>query len=175
VEKLTGRVSSLAEPLLAPLSGRRCVHYLVTIEEKRSFGGSARWKTVLRDRCSVDFLLVDGTVRARVVNEAITVLNKAQALYDSATPEVQAYLATREVRAYLAAHGLKRKEAFVNESMRCLETVLEEGRTVAVMGKVSFEVDPGGEGYREMPRRRVVVTAPSAESILASDDPDLFD
>jgi hypothetical protein len=168
LEKFTGRVSSLAEPLRAPLSGRRCVHYVVTVEEKRSSGGSAHWETVLRDPSGVDFLLEDGTGRARVVNKTITLLNRPVALYGSATFNY----VTPEIRAYLATHGLERKEAFVNESMRCLETVLEERTTAAVMGEVSFEVDPGGMAYREMPRR-VVVTAPQGKSILASDDPDL--
>jgi hypothetical protein len=170
VEKLTGRISSLAEPLRAPLSGRRCVHYAVTVEERRSSsGGSARWETVLRDTDGADFLLEDGTGRARVVSKAITLLNTPVALYGWATFNY----VTPEVRAYLAAHGLERKEAFVNDSMRCLEAVLVEGTMAAVMGAVSFEVDPGGMRYREMPRR-VVVTAPQGKSILASDDPDFL-
>jgi hypothetical protein len=123
---------------------------------------------VLRDPSPVDFLLEDGTGRARVVSKAITVLNEAEAFFGSGALNRE----TPQVRAYLAAHGLERKEAFIDESMRCLETVLEEGKTAVVMGEVSFEVDPGGEGYRETPRR-VVVTAPRGSSILASDDPDL--
>jgi hypothetical protein len=166
IEKLTGRVSSLAEPLQAPLSGRRCVHYVVIVLEKRSSDGIARWVTVLRDASGVDFLLEDGTGRARVVNDAITLLNEAVAIYGWATSNK----VTPEVRAYLAAHGIERKEAFLNDSMRCLEAVLEEGTTATVMGAVSFEVDPGSMRYREMPRR-VVVTAPQGKSILASDDP----
>jgi hypothetical protein len=172
VVKLTGRVAYLGEPVRAPLSGRACAYYEVTIQEYRSHGKSGSYETVLRDPGGVDFLLDDGTGRARVVNQALKVLAVQDAKYESGTFND----ATPGLEAYLAEHGLKSKGWLFNKSMRYLEAVFEEGETVSVVGEVSFEHVPGevpaGDGYRETPKR-VVVAAPAGGFLLASDDPKL--
>ena len=70
VVKLTGTVVNLNAPLLAPMSGRPCACYLVIVEENRS--GS--WVTIFRDSRGEDFLIEDGTGRARVVTQSVNVL-----------------------------------------------------------------------------------------------------
>jgi hypothetical protein len=168
--KLTGRVSYLTEPVSAPLSGRSCAYYLVTVEEYRSSGKSGSWVTILRDAGGVDFLIEDGTGRARVVNQALKVVAVQDAKYSSGTFND----ATPELEAYLAKHGQKSKGWLFNKGMRYLEAVFEEGETVAIVGQIGFEHDPGavpeGAGYRETPQR-AVIAAPPGGYLLASDDP----
>ena len=172
VAKLTGRVAYLTEPVRAPLSGRACAYYLVTVEEWQSNGKSGSWVTILRDPGGVDFLIEDGTGRAQVVNQALKVVAVQDAKYSSGTFND----ATPELEAYLAKHGKQSRGGIFNKGMRYLEAVFEAGETVAIVGQIGFEHDPGavpeGAGYRETPQR-AVIAAPPGGYLLASDDPDV--
>jgi hypothetical protein len=170
VAKLSGRVAYLIEPVRAPLSGRACAYYLVTVQEYRSSGKSGSWVTILRDPGGVDFLIEDGTGRARVVNRSLKVVAVQDAKYSSGTFND----ATPHLEAYLAEHGQKSTGWLFNKKLRYLEAVFEAGETVAIVGQVALEHDPGavpeGAGYRETPQR-AVIAAPPGGYLLASDDP----
>ena len=172
VVKLTGRVAYLTEPLLAPLSQRPCAYYLVTVDEYRSSGKSGSWVNIIRDTAGVDFLLEDGTGRARVVNQSMAVVAVSDAKYTSGVLDEP----TPELQAYLAKHDKTSTGWIFNKSMRYHEAVFEAGETVAIVGQVGFERDPGGvpdgTSYRSTPQR-AVIAAPPGGSLLASDDPAL--
>jgi hypothetical protein len=172
VVKLSGDVKYLGETVRAPLSGRTCAYYQVTVEEYRSNGKGGSWVTVLTDPGGVDFLVEDRTGRARVKNLMLKVVAVQDAKYESGTFND----ATPALEEYLAAHGMKSKGWVFNKSMRYQEAVFEEGETVSIVGQISYEHDPGampeGSGYRETPKR-AVIAAPDGGFLLASDDPKL--
>jgi hypothetical protein len=172
VARLTGCVSYLTEPVRAPLTGRACAYYQVTVDERRPTGnGGAAWVTIVRDAAGVDFLIEDGTGRARVVvDQALRVAAVQDAKYASGPFND----ATPHLEAYLAKHGLRSKAWILNKTIRYQEAVFEAGETVTLVGMVAFEHDPGaapaGAGYRETPQR-AVIAAPPGGHLLASDDP----
>ncbi len=69
--RLTGRAEPFEEVLMAPLSGRRCVHYRILVEERLHLPHmSDPWIDVHREERSVDFLLRDASGVARVCMSA---------------------------------------------------------------------------------------------------------
>ena len=142
-------------PVLAPMSGRPCACYLLTFEESES--GS--WVPI-RDSGGEDFLLDDGTGRARVVTQSMNVVAVSAAKRTSGTRND-----TPQLTAYLAKRSGTTSGSTLDSSMRYQEVVFEVGDTVTVVGVVGFERDPGGvpdgSSYREAPQR-AVIAAPRA-------------
>jgi hypothetical protein len=131
VVKVVGRLDRLGEPLIAPLSGCRCVHYELIIEEWVSSGRSGQWKTVVHDAKSSDFLMQDGSGTALVrTADAEVAVHKdehhASGTFNDPTPELQALLERYELTA-TGWLGLNRK-------LRYREGVLDAGEHVAVCG-----------------------------------------
>jgi hypothetical protein len=173
VAKVMGRVEYLTDPLTAPFSGRSCAYYLVTVQEYRSQGKSGSWVTIIRESDGVDFLINDGTGKARVVNQLLKVVAVKDATYNSGT----FHDAPPHLEAFLNKHGQKSTGWLFNKSLRYEEAIFEAGERLAVVGQIRFEHDPGavpeGSGYRETPRR-AVIDAPPTGLILASDDPSVL-
>lgn len=170
VGKVVGAVALTGDALRAPLSGRRCAHFDVHVEEYRSRGKSGSWITVIREVESCGFLLSDDSGVARVdVTGARVVTNmdttRRSGTFHDATPELE---------AFLARHGRSSKGWIFNKRIRYREGVLEPGERVAVLGRLGTETDPSpttaGEGYRGAPTRRVL-RAPPAGELLVSDEP----
>jgi hypothetical protein len=170
VVKLTGRLRYMGPALHAPLSGRACAYYVVTVLQRR---GQSGWATLVEDPGGVDFLIEDTTGRARVVAGGMKAVALEDARYVSGTFND----ATPALNAYLARHGLTSEGWLFNKNLQYREAVFEEDDLVTVVGQVTFEPDheapPCETGYRSMPQR-VVVSAPPEGQVLASDDPSLI-
>ncbi len=46
--KIVGKVDLVDEPLIAPLSNRKCAHYFVHVEEQVSRGKNSEWRTIIK-------------------------------------------------------------------------------------------------------------------------------
>ena len=73
---------------------------------------------------------------------------------------------------YLASKGQSAESALgFNRWLQVREAVLEEGECVAVLATVMLELDPepsaAGEGYRDRPKRKVLVTPPGGVMLLS--------
>lgn len=55
--RVSGKVLHVHEPFTAPLSKRKCVAYLVTIEQKKSTGKSSYWDVLLKEERVQDFFV----------------------------------------------------------------------------------------------------------------------
>ena len=55
--KVVGDLVLLDHELVAPLSGRACAYYCITVEEYRSSGKSGSWYDIINEEESIDFAL----------------------------------------------------------------------------------------------------------------------
>ena len=165
VAKVVGHLRFLEEPLLAPLSGRRCAHYEMFVEVWE--GGD--WRTVLHLRDSRDFLLVDASGRARVQMPAPEVA----AVVDLRRNSGSGRRPTSELLEFLARHRVPAFEGGLAREMRYFEGCLEEGEEIAVLGWAEEEPDPdprATSSYREM-AKRIVFLHRDRHPLLVTDDP----
>ncbi len=167
--KLVGRLSHTGQTLTAPLSGRSCAYYQVTVEEYRSNGKSGSWYTVVDESEGAGFLLQDDSGQALVHLQAAKVVVVKDSHSKSGTFDD----ATEAEEAFLQRHGKKSQGWVFNKKLRYREGVLEEGETVAVFGHGEWDANPDpsapGAGYRGTSKRLVMRT--NAQSPLyVSDD-----
>ena len=167
--KVVGRLAYHQEELVAPLSGRPCAYYCITVSEYRSHGNSGSYCEIINEEKGVDFVLRDGTGTALVmVAAASTALTRdhktTSGTFDSPTPREE---------SYLNAHGEQGKGWVFNKSIRYVEGILEAGEQVSVYGFGSKEPDPDADptGYRDAPPMRLRISGSVDHPSLISDIP----
>lgn len=170
IAKVVGKVEFVGEPLIAPLSGRRCAYYYVLVEELQSDGKSSHWQKIIEEEVKGSFVIRDGRYRAFIRSSQSNIksylvqdVNYASGYKNNATPELE---------MYLQAHG-KKSEGWLhmNKRIRYKEGVLEEGETMAVVGRGQWmsatELQlPDGFG------KVLVLSSTPDEPIYLSDDPE---
>jgi hypothetical protein len=173
IVRVAGKVKALGPLHAAPLSGRPCVYYEVSVEEYRSSGKSGKWVEIIHDTDGSDFLVVDATGKARVSTREMKALIVRDHKRESGTLNE----APPDLEAYLARHGRKSKGWIFNRNIRYREGVLAPGEEVVVLGEAAWEQDPdpteAGTGYRNSPKRLVLRSRPDG-LLLASDEPELL-
>jgi hypothetical protein len=167
---VVGRARVISEQLTAPLTGRRCLYYIATVEEQRSNGRSSSWKTLASETRGVAFLLEDGT------GHAIVDPNGAQVAldFDGKSSSGTFHDADAVQEAFLARHGLKSQGWVFNKSLRFREAIIEVGETVSVLGSGTREPDPLAApeaAYRGAPATRLRLTSSARFPLIISDDP----
>ena len=55
--RFTGKALHVKEPLIAPFSKRKCVFYVMKIEQKKSNGKSSSWRTIVNEEKVQEFFL----------------------------------------------------------------------------------------------------------------------
>ncbi len=170
--RITGR-AELLDTLTAPLSGRACAAWRVVVRERRGSGKSSSWVTVLDESESVDFLVLDGSMKALVkTNDALVLLDK-----DSKDNTGVFGTAGAKFEAFLDERGLTSQGRFLSKHMQYSEGALEPGESVAVVGVGCWERDPdesarAGGGYRDATApQRLVMTSSADDVLLLSDEP----
>lgn len=168
--KVVGRAHGLTETLEAPITGRRCVYFAVTVEERRSTGKSHHWRTVIREARGVPFMLEDDSGRALIDATAARVAadfdgHSRSGTFDDPTPAE---------KAFLDRHGQDGQRWLFNRTLRYREAVIEEGETIAVLGSGTREPDPDApptEAYRGEVATRLRLTSSRKYPLVISDDP----
>lgn len=149
--KLVGRVSYLSEPLVAPLSGRRCACYQIIVQEKRG-GKNKHWVEIIRDEDRRDFMLTDETGRALIKAQDAKLLIDRDGKFTSGTFND----ATPELNAFLEKFGKESTGFFgLNRTMRYYEGIIEDTEDVVVCGVARRVPDVEGAAgdYREQGTR----------------------
>lgn len=167
------KISGACRPLnvlRAPLSGRACAYYEVLVEQKVSSGKSSHWRTIIREVEERDFVVEDGTGRARIEMVAIEAAVTRDGHWSSGTFND----ASPELEAFLNRHGHGSEGWIFNKTLRYREGVIEPGEQVAVLGWAEREIDPepggAGHGFRD-PASRVVLRGNGVQPLRVSDDP----
>jgi hypothetical protein len=167
-EDTIGRVIGTARPvgraLSAPITGRECVCYVVTVKEK-----DAR-PVLVREQEGVPFVLEDGSGRALVDPEGAELERDHANLSQSGMLEDP----TAQQRAFLTSHGQASQGWLFNRAFTYREEIVRVGETICVAGAGIREVDPDaevGEGYRAAPPTRLRFTSSPKFRILITDAP----
>lgn len=169
--RIVGKASGDAS-IPAPLSGRSCFYWRVTVQELRRHGRNSRWETIIDEQEGVDFTVRDAT------GSALILTSHAQCVLDKDVHYSSGFLKDADpvLEQFLAQRGHSSGGVVFNKSMRYHEGVVEPGETVAVVGIGRWERDPteparAGGGYREgaMPMR-LVLDPPDDGPLLLSDE-----
>jgi hypothetical protein len=165
--KVSGKLRIVGEPLTAPLTGRACACYSVTVERPGEL--------LILDQDGRDFLLDDGTAVAlvRVATRGTrVVLTKDSRRWAGPLDAVD-----RDQAAFLRWHGHHRDHILgLPEPLTFSEGVLEAGERVAAYGTGVWEVDKNPDawsiGYRDFPRRLHLGALPDG-AVHITDVPEL--
>ncbi|HEX2573970.1 MAG TPA: DUF3592 domain-containing protein [Polyangia bacterium] len=167
--KIVGRLVHGENTLTAPLSGRSCACYCVTVRVES--GKNSR--QILEEIRSTDFFVEDGSGKAlvRLAGRGAQLLimedvHRRSGIFKDPTPELE---------ALLARHGESSRGGLgiFNRALKYMEGVLEQGERVAVMGVAHLEPDPdpnAAHGYRESASRLVLVP-PGGGDLIVTDEP----
>ncbi|HEX5062076.1 MAG TPA: GIDE domain-containing protein [Kofleriaceae bacterium] len=157
--KIVGRVRALGEALEAPISGRRCVAYSVSVVEQEQNASH------IRETKAVAFVVEDGSGRALVDPTA------ARIAIDGG-PSVQTgtlHDPTPAAEDLLLRHGKRPRHGVLYR-----EAVITDGESIAVLGAGTREPDPDApptEAYRGDARTRLRLTSSRKYPLVISDDP----
>ena len=132
VAKFTGIIESIDEPLISPLSRRKCTHYNVLVEQEVSSGKSSHWKKLIARQDSNTFIIRGANgcafIEGGKMKRHIVVDREFSSGFMN-DPKIH-------LKEYLEQHGHK-NENFIgmNKTIRYKEGILELGEKVAVLGK----------------------------------------
>ncbi len=165
IAKIVGQVEIIGEPLIAPLSKRKCAYYYVLIERQLSSG---KLETIIEEEITGTFIIKDGRNIAYVNGENI----KSYIVQDRIYTTGHFNNPTENLEKYLCKHGLETEGILgFNEILRYKEGVLESGETIAVIGKGEWkraEQEKLPDNYG----RILSITSTNAQPIYLSDDPE---
>lgn len=168
IAKIVGKVEYVGEPLIAPLSGRRCAYYYVLVEHQVSTGKSSHWEKLIEEEVAGAFVIRDGRHCAHINSKNVKSVLVEDRQYASGFRND----ATAELESYLNAHGQKSEGTFGwNKNMRYKEGVLEEGELIAAMGRGVWK-SAEQEQLPDVYDRVLAITSTETEPVYLSDDPE---
>lgn len=172
--KVTGKALHVKEPLIAPLSKRKCVFYTMKIEQKKSSGKSSQWKTLIKEeRCQEFFIDVDGEyVIINPVQEPrnfmsylVTDKDASSGAFNDPTPEFE---------AVLKRYNIESKGLFgFNKRLRYREGIISIGEKITVAGIAKWK--ELNEPIAEYPYSRIATLESSDKQKLIITDLNLAD
>ena len=158
--ELKGRIVPL-QTELSPYSGEPCVYYDYIVEEYRQSGKSGHWRTISSGKRCHDFLIDDGTGKARIQAEGASFHLNVDAhgksgTFNSPTPQLQDFLSRIGVSS-TSFFGMS------NRALRVKETFLSPGDQMYILGFARPDRDPSSGA------KVVVSKDPSAPAFIVSD------
>jgi len=164
--KIIGKAKPIKEVLYAPLSGRKCVLYSVTVEHKTS-GKNSHWRKIINDEKVHDFLIESYSGKAIIKMKDYKSYFVADAVYKSGHFNDP----TMKLENYLQLHNKKSLDFLgFNKKLRYKEAIVEVGEKIAVMGTVKYEnIESYGltDSYSKIP----VLQSIAKNKLIISDDP----
>ena len=164
--KVIGKALHVHEPLIAPLSGRKCVYYYVHIQRK----GDKSWHTFIKEEKAQDFFLeVNGEMAIIKPN---SVPKKTFVVEDFETKSGSFNDATPELERFLNKHGKESKGFFgFNKTLRYKEGIIELKEDIAVKGIGKWKrLKEPIEGYNYS--KILTLTGNDKEKLIITDLPE---
>lgn len=161
--EVKGRVKGGGALLTSPLAKKPCVYFRFHVEEHVQRGKNSYWRTVVDDKQCCGLLIEDASQAAVQVNlMAADLLLKPDAhartgFMKDAPPELE---------QTLAEYGRSSTGLIFNKTMRYVETVLEEGDELYVLG--TAQRDPGGRTVIDKGNDLFIVSDQSEEQLTRS-------
>ena len=167
VGRITAHAQPLGETLLAPVSGRPCVLWVLEVIE--NLGEDWPSRRLVREQRGVPFVLDDHGARA-IIEPASAV---AALVFDHTSKSGGAYNADRLQKRVLAEF-LAHRDFTHTVELAFHEAIVEVGEKVAVLGSGTREPDPDAPptaAYREGGRTRLRLTSSEKYPLAITDDP----
>ncbi|MEO7729522.1 MAG: hypothetical protein ABIY55_01010 [Kofleriaceae bacterium] len=163
--RVVGTVRPLRETLVAPLSQRSCVYYVVEVREK--FGD--HYRIVFRESNGAPFIVEDGTGRAIVdPSRALSALD-----FDDRSHSGGLLAPNMAAAAFLAKFEQSTTGWWLlYKTFEYCEAVIEAGNVVEILGSAVREPDPDAPrsgGYRDAPATRLRFSSSPKMPLLVSD------
>ncbi|WP_053970612.1 hypothetical protein [Mangrovimonas sp. ST2L15] len=170
--KIHGKALHANEPLLAPLSRRKCVFYSIKIEQKKGSGKNSHWKTLVQEERYQDFfvekngelLLIKPTKNPlNYINYLVTDKETDSGTFNDPTPEFE---------RLLSQYGISSTGLFgFNKSLRYTEGIISVGERITVAGKVFWKTL--NEPIPEYPYSKIAqLEADGKQKIIITDLPE---
>ena len=168
IAKVVGEVEFISNPLVAPLSERKCAYYHVLVEQQVSSGKSSHWNTIIEEERTGTFVIRDGKYCAHINSSKIkSYIVEARKYHSGFLND-----STEILEKFLNDHGIESENFLgLNKTIRYREGVLEEGEHIAAMGKGEWK-SAVQEQLPETYDKVLVITSTDEEDVYLSDDPD---
>ncbi len=168
VVRITGKVESVGDLLIAPLSGRKCVYYYVLVQIQRSTGKSTSWTKLIEEEVPGKFLVRDGDNYAVVDTNDV----KSYIVQDKNYSSGFRKDAEQQLEAYLQSHGHSSTGFLgMNKALRYKEGILEVGEMITVAGKAEWR----NINAATISSDRILTIKPTDKSpVYLSDDPEVL-
>ena len=132
IVRTAGQVEFIDEPLIAPLTSKKCAYYKVLVEKEGS-GKNSTWHEYIREEKFQNFYISNGTTKVLVNTKTVLSHLVMDAKFNSGflndpSQNLEEFLESRS-KSSTNMIGL-------NKKLRYSEATLVEGEMVAVMGKV---------------------------------------
>lgn len=170
--KIDGTASAIKEPLIAPLSKRKCVFYKIKIEKKVGSRKNSKWITIVNETEIQDFF-VEQTGERLVVLPTKNPINYSDYLVtDKKTNSGTFNDPSTEFKALLDFYNIKSEGLFgLNKSIRYREAIVEVGERIVVAGYVKWsKLDNPVKGYNYA--SIASITSKGEQKITITDTPE---
>jgi hypothetical protein len=133
--KVSGKALHVKEPLIAPMSRRKCIFYSIKIEKKVSNGKSSHWKTILKEEKIQEFF-IDSNGELIIVRPKENPRNFVSYLVkDHKLSSGFLNDPTPDFESYLRQHNISSTNILgLNKSIRYHEGIVEVGEKITVAG-----------------------------------------
>lgn len=140
VVKFTGKALHVEEPLIAPLSKRKCIFYYMKIEQKKSSGKSSHWKTIVSEQKIQNFFLEHNGNMVIVKPKMYPKNYKSYLVIDKKTNSGTFNDPNPEFESLLRRYNIDSTNFFgFNKQLRYKEGVIEIGEQITVAGIVNWK------------------------------------
>ena len=170
--KIEGKALNVEEPLIAPLSKRRCVYYKINIQKKVKSGKSSHWDTIVNEEIIQDFFVEQSGERLLIFPK-----KNPKNYYDYLVTDKTANSGTfndptPEFKTLLNNYNIETEGMFgFNKEIRYTESIIEIGERITVAGFVKWvELENPIADYNYS--RVASLIAKDKTKILITDSPD---
>ena len=173
--KVHGKALHVQEPLIAPLSKRKCIFYTIEIEKRVSTGKSSHWKTIIDDQKIQDFFIEQNGNYVIVkpiknprnfISHLVIDTKTSSGTFNDPTPEFE---------ALLKQYGIDSETYFgFNKSLRYKEGIIEVGEKITVAGVAKWKTL--SEPIPEYSYSKIVeLVSEGKEKLIITDHPKAFE
>jgi len=135
ISKIIGKAKPVNEPLVAPLSGRKCVYYKVIVQQK-SGDKNQHWREIIKEEEYQNFLVTSYAGSALILMTDFDDYFVEDKIYKSGHFND----ATIKLQNYLELHGKKSLDFFgFNKTLRYKEAIIAVDEKIAVLGLVKYK------------------------------------
>lgn len=170
--KVTGKTLHIHEPLIAPLSRRKCVAYHITVKKKRNSGKSSSWHTILKLEKFQDFFIEQrGEVALIKIQEGPVKNYEAFLVKDHAVKSGFLNNPSSDFDSFLSQHNIQSTNILgFNKTLEYSERIIEVAEEITVGGLAKWkEVNDELSGYAYT--RIAALESSDKQKIIITDHP----